>query len=110
MSAKRKFIEDVDEAVKKKQCMYILNDQQMLHLLSEKESRLIEKMDVLSGNFGSEGESQKQVECSRGIFPINSYPLQGLNNNSSSNNNNLSQQQCARCLAGEPGHFRHVNS
>ena len=36
----------------KKQCMYILNDQQMLHLLSEKESRLIEKMDVLSGNFG----------------------------------------------------------
>ena len=34
--------------------MYILNDQQMLHLLSEKESRLIEKMDVLSGNFGSE--------------------------------------------------------
>lgn len=49
-----------------------------------------------------QGESQKQVECSRGIFPINSYPLQGLNNNSSSNNNNLSQQQCARCLAGEP--------
>lgn len=110
MSSKRKLGDDVDETMKKKHCsMCVFNKEQMFQLLSESESRLIERMDVGSGNHESQGESQRSnVQCHN--FPVNSFPLQGLNNNNSSINRNLSPQQCVRCLAGEPGHFQHVNS
>lgn len=109
MSSKRKLGDEVDETVKKKHCMCVLNKEQIFQLLPESESRIIERMEVGSGNHESQGESQKSnVQCHN--FPVNSFPLQGLNNNSSSINRNLSPQQCVRCLAGEPGHFQHVNS
>lgn len=110
MSTKRKLVVEVDETVKKKHCMCVLPvNKQQIFQLSESESHMIERMDVGIENYGSQGESQKaNVQCHN--FPVNSFPLQGLNNNSSSINRNLSPQQCVRCLAGEPGHFQHVNS
>ncbi|XP_062622173.1 uncharacterized protein LOC134283700 isoform X2 [Saccostrea cucullata] len=100
MSTKRKFtIEGFDGSLKKKQCMYILERQQMLHLLTQRESQVTEEMEVTP-----QAESQRPHTGSNKLnFPINSFPLQGLNNNNN-------QSECLRCLAGEPGHFRHVKT
>ncbi|XP_048736541.1 uncharacterized protein LOC125651806 [Ostrea edulis] len=105
MSTKRRFnCDDIGGSVKKRQCMHILNEQQILRLLAQKESQLIERMEVVDENFASQGESRgTRTDDKRLTFPINSFPLQGLNNHQS-------QQHCERCLAGEPGHYRHVNS
>ncbi|XP_061192906.1 uncharacterized protein LOC133201300 [Saccostrea echinata] len=105
MSTKRKFsIEDIDGSVQKKPCMYILDEQQILHLLTQKEPQMIERMEVMDATYTPQAESQKPHTGGNKLnFPINSFPLQGLNNNNH-------QSECMRCLAGEPGHFRHVKT